>query len=269
MSLLIRPGVLAVAIATALSLLAVSATDPAGRVEKPVAVEELKKGLMSALGDSFEYLGGEVGRTDARAGGWGAERFWFARVRPKRAGEFALSYTITFDFPAGAGGFGPLPDKAEYILPIKVGNRHAPRLIHPPGSWGSSTVNRPLTQTRHGLFAYLEFKKPGEFNLSGRLADAEEKAAGGGVSFRVLPGGKPVTVCLEYFEYKEHVGKSTSRSSGSVGPGTLEVRVGDRVLIGCGGYITPAQEKPEEYRTGVVVVRPFQVVPSYAPEPKE
>src|SRR5262249_34904154 len=37
-------------------------------------------------------------------------------------------------------------------------------------SWGNSFGNRPGTETAHSLSAYLQFKKPGEFNLAGRLA---------------------------------------------------------------------------------------------------
>ena len=91
---------------------------------------------MAALGDSFEFVSGECGRTKATAGTWAAECFWFAKVRPKKAGRFAVGYTITFDFE-----LTPLyranwrwSDSATYILPLAIGEKGRPRLMatNPP-----------------------------------------------------------------------------------------------------------------------------------------
>jgi hypothetical protein len=43
--------------------------------------------------------------------------------------------------------------------------------------------------------------------------------------------------------------------------------VGDRVVIGCGGYVT--KEKQDAHRTGVVVACPFKAVEPYGPVPKK
>lgn len=334
---------LAVAVAVIGLLPATRAAEPADSGEKPVAVDELKKGLLAALGDSFEYLGGEVGRIDqgTRIGSTKAERFWFAKVRPKRAGEFAFTYTARFDYPANVKKKIEWPERAEYTMPIRIGERGASRVIRPDffsgstsphanvgdtliipihvdryltghtfatpdkddssvkaffsvanentherhmeraaakpvvrneaadrlqlmASWGSSTVNRSLTKTSHTLTAYLEFTKSGEFNLGGRLADADEKTGDAGTAFRVVPKDKPVTVVLQsIWPYRRGY-----TSHGSVGCGTLVVRIGDRVLIGCGGYST-GTESEEAYRLGVVVVRPFKGIENYTPEGKK
>ena len=83
MAFLIRLGIVAVAVAAALAPPASRAGEPSDKAEKPVAVDELRKGLMAALGDEFEYLGGEVGRKNADFGSWAVGRFWFASVRPR------------------------------------------------------------------------------------------------------------------------------------------------------------------------------------------
>src|SRR4051794_15381996 len=111
----IRLEVLAVGIAVSF---ATSLMPAANAAEKPVSPDELREGLMAALGNSFEFLGGEMGRTKARVGSWAAERFWFARVRPHKSGSFSVSYAVTFDFPPKARKVRRLPEKAVYVIPF-------------------------------------------------------------------------------------------------------------------------------------------------------
>jgi hypothetical protein len=339
---------LLVAAVVALPLSAFAQVPTAPMPHTPVPVDEFKKGLTAALGDNFEYLGGEAGWTTSAAGTRRAERFWYARVKAKTAGEFAVSYTVEFHFPGMVKTKRQPPDRAVYTFPIRIGEKGAPRVVSGPGShggsayphanvgdtllipvhvdwyvtghafaapakdephvkaffsvagdakhetylklaapkpvvtndtggrldllasWHSSFGDRPGISVHHSLTGYLEFKQPGEFNLAGRLQDADEKAAGDGVPYRVVAKDQPITVVLEYFSHTEHTGKSRFHMSNYVKPGTVEVRVGDRALVGCGGYVTPA--KPvggkEEERQGVVVIRPFTNVEPYRPEPK-
>ena len=130
-----------------------AAADRPEKSDASVPVETLRKGLMSALGDSFEYLGGEVGRTDGKAGSWKAGRFWFAKVRAKKPGEFAVSYTIDFDFPPHKRWGNRTPDKAIYAIPIKIGDRHAPRVVHPwtfgASAWPHANVGDTLVIPIH------------------------------------------------------------------------------------------------------------------------
>ena len=307
-------------------------------------VAELEAGLTAALGPDFDYLGGELGRTKASIGSWAAERFWYAKVRPTKAGQFAVAYEVGFDFlfppDDPRAGLWQWPTRAVYLVPIAVGEKGRPRQIthgsggqaYPHANVGdtllipvhidwqrvghtfrrvdpagpevssffsvygepvhdrylgtgldppvvanraadkvkllahahSSVSNRPGTHTAHHLSAYLEFVAPGEFALGGRLAD--EKAAGESVSFRVVAKDRPVTVVLEHVYYTEH--RSGFRSSGAsyVGGGTPEVRVGDRMLFGAGGYGTAGLGPPKKLRTGVVEERPFKATPTYTPE---
>jgi hypothetical protein len=103
-----------------------------------VSLVELQKGLMSALGDSFEYIGGDVGRIETRVGSWEGEWFWFARVRAKEAGRFAFSYAVNLDMPAPSiricltNG-----DKAVYTVEFEIGERGGRREIS-PGAYGGS-----------------------------------------------------------------------------------------------------------------------------------
>jgi hypothetical protein len=337
---------MAVALAIPLCLSGVSTAGPAGKAGKPVVVEDLKRGLMTALGPAFEYLGGEVGNAKARVGALGAERFFFATVRARTPGEFALAYTVAFDLPAAAGNAPPRPDKGVYVIPLKIGERDHPRVLRPKGwggsayphanvgdtllipirvdrfctghtfarldprgkeataffsvaaatqherllklaaakpvvvneaaeqldllgSWSSSAVARSLKWANYSLSAYLQFKKPGEFNLATRLAKGKPNAVDAGVSFRVVPKNRPVTVCLEHFDYTEHTGQRTVRGSATLDPGTLEVRVGDRVSLNCGGYKGPVREPGESGQQGLVVVQPFTSIQPYTPDPKK
>jgi hypothetical protein len=118
------------------------------------------------------------------------------------------------------------------------------------------------------LTAYLEFKKPAEFNLAGRLVDADEKEEGQGAPLRALAKDKPVTVVMEHIHYVEYREKSRSSMTSGVPGGTVEARVGDRITVGCGEYTTEGLGKVD-YRTGVVVARPFKAVAPYTPEPKK
>jgi hypothetical protein len=314
----------------------------------PVPVDELKKGLVKALGDDFEFLDGEVGRTRTSVGSMAAERFWFAKVRPKKAGQYAISYVTAFDFELTAAQKANWrwPDRATTLIPIAVGEKGAPRLVHPGGyggsayphanvgdtliipihvdryrtghsfsvpepkhpqvkaffsvvgeplhdkylkmsaekpvvkndtgervkllsSWGSSFANRSGSATSHSLSAYLEFAAPGEFNLAGRLADPAAMPESAGFAFRVVAKDKPVTVVLEHSYYREQTGATNVHMSNSLGAGTLEVRVGDRVLIGAGGYHTGEIDRSKEYRPGVVLTRPFNPIDTYTPDPRK
>ena len=129
-----RLKILALAFAAILSPLMGSAVGAKDGIEKPIPVDELQKGLMAALGDSFEFLGGEEGQAKERGA---AVRFWFAKVRPKTAGEFAISYSTQFDFPPKELLFPPGPERGEYLIPFTVGECGAPRVIL-PRAWGGS-----------------------------------------------------------------------------------------------------------------------------------
>lgn len=297
---------------------------------------------MAALGDSFEFVGDAVGHLEHHPGNRTQGRLWFAKVRPKKAGEFAIAYTVRFDYPdeLRIDKKGPLDvGQGEYLLPFRVGERGAPRIVFggsptasanvgdtflvpvhvdhyrtghvftAPGqekpevrasfptteeeqheknlkraaakplvridpearvelqaSWGQSLVNRPLTEVHHSLVAYLEFRKPGEFNLDGRLDKAGEPAVGDGAPFRVVARDQPVTVLVGWQWRREGAGTIDHFQ-----PGTIEARVGDRALIGAGAYVTGAtgDGKPEPYPPGVVVSRPFKNVEPYTELPRK
>ncbi len=306
---------------------------------------------MAALGDSFEYVGDEAGRTrleiDARFGvGNRLGRFWFAKVRPKKPGEFAVACSINYDFRADPKKRIWLSERTVFTIPIIVGERGAPRVVCFHSDWcGSSfphanvgdTLLIPIDvdrflhehsfaavdktdssvtwkfgaarQNRHedylnhrsakpvvtnevpemldllaswgssvttrsgiridSVLAYLEFKRPGEFKLAGRPADSHEKAKGGGVPIRVLPKAQPVTVLLQCVCFKENIKTDDVTMAYNVPAGTIEARVGDRVVLSCGTYRTPAHERQGDYRPGVVVTKPFKTIDSYTLETKK
>jgi hypothetical protein len=277
--------------------------------EKSLSVESIRVGLMSALGDSFEYLGGENGKINQN-------RFWFAKVRPGKAGEYAVSYTV---------GSDSLPDDQQprYKIRIKIGERHTQRVLlsdlsdmewplanvgdtvvipilldpHRSGqtfvkanakedlayfknpyrsrdflmkqvsaepvvrndasdwvellaSLNSSDITHSGLDELHAVTAFLEFRKAGEVSLEGKLAD---RAHGLCMPFRVFPKDEPITVVV-----KCSYGGLASWS-GRVPPGTLQVRVGDLLILNCGSYDTIlTREKTGQARTGVVTVCEFK-----------
>lgn len=337
-----RASLLALLAATGIASAGPPAVAPMPRPAPNVA--ELEKGLRAALGPDFEFLGGELGRTKAAIGSAHAERFWYAKVRPTKAGKYALGYEVGFDFL-----FAPddprlkqwnRPERGVYIVPIAVGEKGAPRQItlgsggpaYPHANVGDSLVipvhvdrqqvnhrfrsldekhpqvaaffrvygepvherymegaaapspvankaadkvkllagmgvsigNRPGTANHHSLRAYLKFTTPGEFALLGRLADAKEP--GQGLSFRVVPKDRPVTVVQGHVYYGEHTGRFTTTMTNHVPGGTPEVRVGDRMMFGAGEYVTGRDQPHDGYRPAVVEERPFQPARAYMPE---
>jgi hypothetical protein len=133
-------------------------------------------------------------------------------------------------------------------------------------SWEHSVSSVSGRRTSHSFGAYLEFKKPGEYNLAGRLADAEETTTDNGTPIRVLPKSQPVTVLLQHILYTDYPGKAKVMESGELPAGTIEARVGDRVELACRGYPTTAVQPHEAHRQGVVTIKPLRTVPPYSPE---
>jgi len=128
--------------------------------------------------------------------------------------------------------------------------------------------------------AYLSFAAPGSFNLSARLSDEPPGVpgrwslaalmagqAGGTIEscpFRVVPRDRPVTVLVADFHHTTHFdGDGSSGMPGWIEPGTVEVRVGERVVIDAGFFRTPRDKVPD--RAGVVEALPFRDVPNYMP----
>lgn len=93
----------------------------------------------AAVGEHFEFLGGERARIRSSMGSYSAERYWVAKVKPRAAGRYVFSYQSTFHWPEivtkqwkNKGG------DAEYTFRIAVGEAGSPRVIQPGGYGGSA-----------------------------------------------------------------------------------------------------------------------------------
>ncbi|MFO0799162.1 MAG: hypothetical protein U0804_16970 [Gemmataceae bacterium] len=86
--------------------------------------------LKAALGDYFEFLGGEPGTTRGEVADAEARRFWFARVRAKRAGVYRLSYSVRVT-PPKRDPDGRPASEAEYHFWIVVAECGARRIFSP------------------------------------------------------------------------------------------------------------------------------------------
>ena len=79
-----------------------STTNPSANTDVPPSTEELRTGLMAALGNSFKYVGDEFRYSSPDASSGRRSGFWFAKVRAIRAGEYAFSYRIRCVVPPDA-----------------------------------------------------------------------------------------------------------------------------------------------------------------------
>lgn len=124
----------------ALLLLAspLAAADPVPEPRRVPDVAAFPKAFAAAVGEHFEYLGGEPVRIRASMGTYAAERFWLAKVKPKAAGQYVFTYGATFHFPEivtkkwGKGG------TVEYTFRIAVGKVGEARVFHPGGYGGAA-----------------------------------------------------------------------------------------------------------------------------------
>jgi hypothetical protein len=302
------------------------AADPAPEPKRVPDAAAFPKAFAAVLGDHFEYLGGEPGRTKGNAGSWAAERFWYAKVRARIPGKFVLTYRIRFEFPARLAAPDLMSPAAEYTFRIAVGEAETPRLFHPhPGVYGGAVyphanvgdtllipvhadpfrvdhrfdpvrrvadddpLFRVLGERTDAYFlkrdagrpvvrndaadrlelraawggAYLEFTAADTFNLVGRLAGMEP--VGPGVPFRVRPRDRPVTTLLEVAGYVESAGGSRLHGDSWARRGTLEARVGDRVVVDSAAFAAPHRLPPGAEIVPVVDFLPFRDVPHYAP----
>ena len=101
-----------------------------GRVtESSLAV--LRQSLMTALGPSFQYVGGDVRICRVKIGDSDVEPFWFARVRATAAGEFPLTYLAQLEkYPSHRQVF--------VEMYIEIGKKGGQRRIVPGALGGSA-----------------------------------------------------------------------------------------------------------------------------------
>ncbi len=124
-------GIIAIVVATMGNVSAVRAVE--------VSLEdELRNGLMAALGDSFQFVSGEFGQSNTPISpAWGDRTsFWFAKVQPKAAGNYIVSYTTDAPpLPEGVKDRGR-PKNITYRFPFTIGERGTPRALLPDGYYG-------------------------------------------------------------------------------------------------------------------------------------
>ena len=307
-----------------LLLINIWAGQASGQVMKVEQVEKLKTGLMECLGESFEYVGGEIGRTNAKVGGKTTQIFWFAKVRPTVKGEYAFRYTVRF-----RGFDGKLeasyPDKEEYVFAFEVGERGQSRVIslhrfsgaraspnaivgdtllipinvdnfrvdhtfssldrtdkgvdaffktypvnhdkimeaqlnspraplenragewiEPLAAWRVSSIHRHPRDTSHSVGAYFKCRKAGELNLTGKsTAKPIDPKTDRSYSIRIVDADVPVATTLTIQSYTRYKGKHTTRSSTTFPPRTLNLRIGDHVLLFCDVVVAKTEEQVE------------------------
>lgn len=138
-------------------------------------------------------------------------------------------------------------------------------------SWTSGVIDHLGRERAWWAAGYFEFAKTGDFDFYGALAD-EPKGTTARYSFHVVANDAPVTVLMERFENTETNRSKTGRSEytytsrGSIGPGTVEVRVGDHIVLGCGGVPQVAEGAGGaggKHGMGLAAVRPFELVGPY------
>ncbi|HEX4612579.1 MAG TPA: hypothetical protein VH092_30575 [Urbifossiella sp.] len=115
-----------------------AAADPAPEPKRVPDTAAFPAGLTAALGEHFEYLGGELGTTRGRVGTTAGERFWFAKVKAKAPGRYLFAYTVRFEYPVRVTANWRTQTEAEYAFRIAVGEAGAVRVFHPGGHGGAA-----------------------------------------------------------------------------------------------------------------------------------
>lgn len=131
--------------------LVAATTAPADTSRQP-RLDDLQDGLMLALGDSFEYVGGNV-VAEVECDPFRKQDFWFAKVKVNRAGEYAMSYDVQISpVPASSAGDAIIPlsrdgrERVQFIFPIYVAPRGTRRFLNqqgrawPPANQGDTVV---------------------------------------------------------------------------------------------------------------------------------
>jgi WD40 repeat protein len=102
----------------ALPAVRVTVTKADPKPPTPEQLEQLKKKLVAALGDRFDFV---EGRAALKRG----ERYWLATIRPRREGEFVLRYMVKYDKPDRWG-----TDGQAIVYHLVIGKAGAPRVYH-------------------------------------------------------------------------------------------------------------------------------------------
>lgn len=123
---------------------------------------------------------------------------------------------------------------------------------------------RPKTDivTRY-VSAYMEFKTAAEFNVTAKLAVPEAQSRPEW-SIRVVEKDRPITTILNRADYYEPTTPGRPGFTKFFPVGTIEARVGDRLILRCGDYVVgedaknPKDVKDSPFLKGAVTVRPFK-----------
>src|SRR3954471_16562313 len=98
-----------------------AAADPAPEPKRVPDVAAFPAAFAAAVGEHFEFLGGEPARIRASMGSAAAERFWVARVKPRAPGRYVLTYSIRFAYPERVTKSWRMPEEAVYTFRVAVG----------------------------------------------------------------------------------------------------------------------------------------------------
>jgi hypothetical protein len=161
--------------------------------------------------------------------------FQLTRGTPDKESFGILAETATRGWAAQA---------KEGMFPLRNGAADVLKLVT---TTSSSIRTRSGRTTRHSLGAVFDAVKGGKFVLEVRL-DRPAPAAGQPNNwqtgpeewaFDAVPRGRPLRVTVPRWDVHKTGGKSSSHSSETARAGVVVLRVGDRVLLPCGGYVTP------------------------------
>ncbi len=121
-----------------LLLAAPVAAQPAPEPKRVPDVAAFPAASAAAVGEHFEFLGGEPARVRTSIGSAAAERFWLAKVKAKTPGRYVFKYTIQFAYPERVTQQWRVPSSAEHTFRIAVGKAGDARVFHPGGYGGSA-----------------------------------------------------------------------------------------------------------------------------------
>jgi RNA polymerase sigma factor (sigma-70 family) len=146
---------------------------------------------------------------------------------------------------------------------LKIDNQAKDVLELVAGMVGSGGRDILGKETQHGVQAWFDVKDSGKFNLDIRLQGnlGDKRSEPVQRALEVVPKDRPLTFPIQRWEMRQHSEKRSSTSTGTLASAVQPLRVGDRLLLLCGGFKTPASIQPGQLPAVEVVIAKKQFAP--------
>ncbi|MDB4766127.1 hypothetical protein OAG71_00420 [bacterium] len=160
----------------------------------------------------------------------------------KGVNAFFLSYPVNHEeiMDTERTGNSPVSSTREQL------DNRAGEWLETLAAWRNSAVHRNLSKTSHSVGAYFKCRKTGELNLTGKsTAGPLDLKKDRSFSIRIVNADVPMTATLTEQFYNTFKGKSTTQSHITFPPRTINLRIGDHVLLDCDRIVAKTEDQIE------------------------